>query len=588
MKPNLRNDIEKLQSDTVANTASWANIATNVKSFGAIGDGIHDDRLAIQNAINATPTGGTVFFPTTANFYAIGSTVSVSFTDKNTHVTSQQNIGIILPDTGIIMKGNVQIVPTVPMKALLFVNQGTNSKFDGITLTGNLIAEFGLFANISFHNVKFKDCCFNDFSDSGLDIWGWSNYFDNCSAIYNTKCGFTVRGASNNVTASTCTTFINCNTAGSLIGFNILRLVYSTLISCVAEFSILGFYINGQNITLLNCGCEWCDQFLDIGNADKNCIGISIDGFFCGNVGRIPNNIRVPLTKDYLVTIHDVTNICLRGFTRQLGYCRTIDDNVASSTHNMCGDNNMSGLVGGISILTSTVFLEDNSIFLGNIIIDDISYKTLKTRKYINGSAILYVDSTNGDDANTGDLSTNITSPTGTINDMPSGGSTIIDIYKNGAVKTLKRLQQLLKNIPSDISVTVNLVGDFSTQILDLENIQCPFILTSPTSTNIPVNTVTIINCPNAILKYIQTTKTTNVEKFTINNCNIKLERCVDTTANGTTFYVVNSKVWLNICNSNTVTSSIYSDVNSNIYSSGSTLSGTKNTANGNSTYTAT
>lgn len=35
----------------------------NVKDYGALGDGVADDSSEIQAAINACPTGGTVYFP---------------------------------------------------------------------------------------------------------------------------------------------------------------------------------------------------------------------------------------------------------------------------------------------------------------------------------------------------------------------------------------------------------------------------------------------------------------------------------------------------------------------------------------------
>ena len=37
--------------------------AVNVRDFGAVGDGIHDDSIAIQSAINCLPRGGRLYFP---------------------------------------------------------------------------------------------------------------------------------------------------------------------------------------------------------------------------------------------------------------------------------------------------------------------------------------------------------------------------------------------------------------------------------------------------------------------------------------------------------------------------------------------
>ena len=37
--------------------------AISVRDFGAVGDGIHDDTIAVQTAINCTPKGGRLYFP---------------------------------------------------------------------------------------------------------------------------------------------------------------------------------------------------------------------------------------------------------------------------------------------------------------------------------------------------------------------------------------------------------------------------------------------------------------------------------------------------------------------------------------------
>ena len=46
----------------------------NVQTYGAVGDGVTNDRAAIQATISACPTGGTVYLPTPAVGYLLAGT----------------------------------------------------------------------------------------------------------------------------------------------------------------------------------------------------------------------------------------------------------------------------------------------------------------------------------------------------------------------------------------------------------------------------------------------------------------------------------------------------------------------------------
>jgi hypothetical protein len=58
-----------------ASAATQSQIVTNVQDYGALGNGSADDAAAIQAAIDATPQGGTVWFP--PGTYLVGATISL-------------------------------------------------------------------------------------------------------------------------------------------------------------------------------------------------------------------------------------------------------------------------------------------------------------------------------------------------------------------------------------------------------------------------------------------------------------------------------------------------------------------------------
>lgn len=63
LTPDTEYTLEATGHGTVIFTTNKETCAVNVKDFGAIGDGIHDDTINIQTAINCLPKGGRLHFP---------------------------------------------------------------------------------------------------------------------------------------------------------------------------------------------------------------------------------------------------------------------------------------------------------------------------------------------------------------------------------------------------------------------------------------------------------------------------------------------------------------------------------------------
>ena len=65
--------------------------AVNVKDFGALGDGVTDDTLSIQSAIN---TGNSIFIPATSNYYKL--TVPIVLSSNNQYVYGSGNLSKVV------------------------------------------------------------------------------------------------------------------------------------------------------------------------------------------------------------------------------------------------------------------------------------------------------------------------------------------------------------------------------------------------------------------------------------------------------------------------------------------------------------
>ena len=63
LKPNTDYTLEVTGHGVLNFTTAKETCAVNIKDFGAIGDGVHDDTANIQTAINCLPKGGRIHFP---------------------------------------------------------------------------------------------------------------------------------------------------------------------------------------------------------------------------------------------------------------------------------------------------------------------------------------------------------------------------------------------------------------------------------------------------------------------------------------------------------------------------------------------
>jgi hypothetical protein len=189
-------------------TALGGGFSVNVKSttYGAKGDGVTDDTVAIQNAINyAISTGVPVYFP--LGYYLVSDSLLV-----------QQNgsyrDAILVGDGNATLKMINSSKPTIDVKpsTSLFAISGINFKYDGT----NIVAGAGTdnnshiyIDNTSYYlNTAIIDNCYFDTTQAGLNtgnnyVYAINTYsvsdmtIKDCVFASYTECAIKLRRSSN-------------------------------------------------------------------------------------------------------------------------------------------------------------------------------------------------------------------------------------------------------------------------------------------------------------------------------------------------------------------------------------------------------
>ena len=143
----------------------------NVKSFGAVGDGVQDDSVAIQRALNATTSGRTLWFP--AGIYRVSTPLQLAGARRllgegrqAVTVVAGKRIPSILVLPGRAAGGNATDVCTgfsCPPSTPASVRRTNGVSIEGITFDANMMSDFAVFGGAltrcsfiraGFHNAR--------------------------------------------------------------------------------------------------------------------------------------------------------------------------------------------------------------------------------------------------------------------------------------------------------------------------------------------------------------------------------------------------------------------------------------------------
>jgi hypothetical protein len=310
---NLPSDVSG-QLTTIA--SQLADIATNVKTFGAKGDGITDDTTAIQNAINyAIQNKKHVLVPT--GNYVISDTLVFNYTS-----TAYSSF-----DNGFIFGGDVTtktvFLAKLNNKPLFHFNtQNFGGAAYGIKIRNFVIKPFDSSYNQKFDGMKLTNCISNIYE--GIEVIGCNNGLfltvnkDTTSNPLNT--GYTEQNLFDTMTITGC---INCvtydvgmNDYNSSFHGNQFKNCFMAVNSSGAggvECSVLRMnsgliYNNTYDIRMMTTGTN-CNLLYINANGNENVGHITYE---CANPARIKTGNRVNakfVLSGYLIGLNGTTNV---------------------------------------------------------------------------------------------------------------------------------------------------------------------------------------------------------------------------------------------------------------------------------------
>lgn len=307
-------------------------IGINVKSYGAVGDGITDDTTSIQNAINAS-SGGIVFFP--AGDYKISSTLTINTSGVHLVGEGKDNGRVAWSEwpTHLVWNGIDDGSYMFSLDSgLTEILRGIT--FNGLVMTGSSKYDKCILANVNTSNCRVRNCIIRQWNTGitlSLGCTGW--LFEDVEVFSMYDYGFNLLGNNHHTTFNS---IVASTTDSSLSGTAVVSIGTTSHCSnvnffgCDLEHKGLQYQIMANNVrALLISGCymELSDLsdsvgYISLGSTVYSTAaeGVTIQGgYFTGNnyidtAIRIFNAGNVNITGNYFRAI-------LSSVINSNGYC---------------------------------------------------------------------------------------------------------------------------------------------------------------------------------------------------------------------------------------------------------------------------
>ena len=248
----------------------------NVKDFGAKGDGVADDREAIQNALDfaVSQGGGDVIFP--HGTYIIGSTNS-----------EFANHGLVINGVriGMIGHGVVTIKATASMDDLIHIpDKASYLHMENLTVNGNKIAKCCL-RGINNYNpyMILRKCMFQNGTEVNVNLSTYVALIERC--IFNHgKTGIVIEPVGDSICTSITINSCYVNNMSGEYGYWLKNCVYTTMNSCACDNITNGVgykFTHARGFAMNGCGAEKVKKPIHVGTFR----GFTLNGFYGLNDG---------------------------------------------------------------------------------------------------------------------------------------------------------------------------------------------------------------------------------------------------------------------------------------------------------------
>ena len=307
LKERLDSDYDYLNSEIEKTNTHLSKIRANhltvsVKDFGAKGDGVTDDRLAIQTAIDSlSGTGGVVYFPPTHSSYLL----------KSKH--DSKDCCLYVGSSNIRLKGGANgldsfngfLEADIESDSLLLIDTDTYSfEIDSLVLDGNNKVNYVFKCDEKYSPyMTLNNTHFVSGKIYAASIATYMSVFNKCifgMSGGGLKLDGVNGGPVTSLTLNSCYTLQNSN-----IGYDLGHLTYCTFNSCASDRNDIAYYLRAvYGCNFNGCGCEGGRKAFHAENA-RMC---GIQTFYGLNMGTNQSQ-----QVDYLMEFVSGVNITLNG-----------------------------------------------------------------------------------------------------------------------------------------------------------------------------------------------------------------------------------------------------------------------------------